>query len=112
MKKTSFNISKISIWITTFVISFQLCLWMIAGYFLSKFLAGKKTGESGIIPSMVFTIKNHRLHLHHWVYSSIAMVVLYLVGVSSVFLYGIAAGAVYQGVFNYTDWHRILVRRI
>lgn len=85
------------------------------GFLTTRQLAGKSAGERGKLRSIVIPFRGRGIHLHHWLFS------LGLIGFSSAtgiyFLtstitYGLLAGLVFQGIFCYSDWHIILVRRV
>jgi hypothetical protein len=87
----------------------QTSLGMILGYFLSKFLAGKRAGERGMIKSIIISFKDWRIHLHHWFLSSIFLFLSLLdLFHFPQFLFGFFGGALLQGL-NYPDWYRILI---
>lgn len=80
----------------------------------SRYAAGKSVGERGKVRSIVIPFRRRMVHFHHWLYS------LCLIGFSSVtgvhFLspaitYGLLGGLVFQGIYCYSDWHIILIRR-
>ncbi len=87
--------------------------WLL-GFLASKYVAGQSSGEQGKIGSIIIPFRRWKIHLHHWVCS------LGLAGASFVtdinFLtpaitYGLLAGLVFQGIYCYGDWHRILISR-
>jgi len=110
-KQISLTISKTSLAITLALISLQLGLGIILGYFTARFLAGKKTGQPGVIKSLTFRISDYRIHLHHWLLSSVVLVFVFFFNLFySQFFYGLLGGCIIHGVFNYSDWKKILSR--
>lgn len=110
----SINMNKkgISLTIALALISLQLGLGIILGYFTIRFLAGKQTGRQGIIKSFTFQIGDYKLHLHHWLYSLIVLIfVLFFDFYYSQFVYGFLGGWIIQGIFSYKDWKKILSKR-
>lgn len=102
----------------TIAASFWLGYLFFVGCFVAflttRQLAGKSAGERGRIRSVVIPFRGWRIHLHHWLWS------LGLIGLStatgiyfltSAITYGLLAGLIFQGIFCYSDWHVILVRR-
>ena len=90
-----------------------LLSWLI-GFLLSKYLAGKSAGEPGKVRSLVVPFRKWRFHFHHWLYS------LCLTGLSlttGIYLltpnitYGLLGGLVFQGIYCYSDWYIILIKR-
>jgi len=96
------------------LISLEIYVGIILGYIISKIFSGKKTGQLGIIKSRVFNIGNWRLHLHHWIIG-LGVLILVLIFKFSLPLsplsFGILGGWVFQGIFDYSDWHKILIKK-
>lgn len=106
------NKKGIGLTIALALISLQLALGIILGYFTIRFLAGKQAGQQGIIKSFTFQIGDYKLHLHHWMYSLIVLIfVLFFDFYYSQLVYGFLGGWVIQGIFSYKDWKRILSKR-
>jgi len=86
--------------------------WLLSGFLLAKYLGGKATSKPGRVPSIAFSLRRHRVHLHHWLICSVTMGLTALTG--TWFLpwdsfYGFLGGMTLQGVYCYSDWHRILI---
>ena len=81
---------------------------------MSKILSGKKTGQLGIIKSRIFDIGDRRLHLHHWMFGLGALILALIFKFSLPFSplsVGILGGWVFQGIYDYSDWHKILFKK-
>ncbi len=91
-----------------------LLSWLL-GFLAIRQVAGKSAGERGKVRSIIIPfIRGRRIHLHHWLYS------LGLIGFSvatgfhfltPTITYGLLGGLVFQGIYCYSDWHVILIRR-
>lgn len=95
------------------LISLQIYLGIIFGYFLGKFLSGEKTGQSGVIRSIVLNFGNYRLHLHHWILSLGVLIFNFLTSFSfpfPQFSLSLLGGFAIQGIICYSDWYKILIR--
>lgn len=95
------------------LISFQIFLGIISGYFFGKIFAGNKTGRQGEIKSIIFKIGNYKLHLHHWLLSLGVLIFNFLTDFTlpfSQFSLSFLGGLAIQGVVCYPDWHKILVK--
>lgn len=96
------------------LISLQIFLGIVLGYFLGKLLSGKKPGQSGKIKSIIFYFGRYKLHLHHWL---VFLSILILTLLTSLFFpfpkfsLSFLGGLMIQGIVCYPDWHRILVRQ-
>lgn len=103
-----------SLGIAPMLLSVELGLSVMAGYFAARFFAGAKTGDRGRLPSLVFDIKEYRVHLHHWF---VFLIILVATAVANFFLaepavfYGFLGGVVAQGVLHYEDWPRIVTKQ-
>jgi len=97
------------------VISYGYFLFLIGGlwgYFSAKFLAGKKEGEQPkIFKSLIIKIKNWQIHLHHWLYSTLIIIlgiILKLPIINNELFLGFLLGVIYQGINCYQDWKLII----
>ena len=93
------------------LISIQVFLGVLLGYFFGKIISGKKTGEPGKIKSIILKMGHYKLHLHHWLLSTGILILNFLAGIflpfpkfSLSFLGGLAI----QGILCYSDWHQII----
>ena len=84
------------------------------GFLIAKYLGGKTNGERGRLRSFFIPLGKRKIHLHHWLISSWIMAFAMLKGVfiiSPEVFFGFLGGLVFQGIYYYTDWYKILVRR-
>ncbi|MFH1657203.1 MAG: hypothetical protein ABH919_01935 [bacterium] len=95
-------------------ISLQICLGVITGYFLARIFSGKSPGEQGKIKSVIFRLGDYRLHLHHWLWGLVTLLAFLIFDYSffnyDKFSYGFLGGLIFQGVFCYCDWKKIIVK--
>ena len=85
------------------------------GYFVARIFSGKEAGQTGKIKSVIFHWGNYRLHLHHW-FLGFATVLFALILDYSFFDYGkfsysFLGGLIFQGIFCYCDWKKIIVKK-
>jgi hypothetical protein len=87
--------------------------WLL-GLLLTKYMAGKTSGKPGRIKSIVIPFGKYKIHFHHWLISAgiiilgLIMNIHFLVSAISC---GVLSGSVFQGIYYYSDWHRILITR-
>lgn len=113
MKKLSVN-KKIFLSLPVALISLEIYFGIVFGYFLGKFISGKKPGENGLIKSIVINFGNYKLHLHHWSLSLGILLSNFLVSFYlpfPQFSLSFLGGLMLQGIICYPDWHRILIRK-
>jgi len=88
---------------------FYLC-WAI-GFAISKYCGGRKDGRPGRVRSIIIPWRGYEFHLHHWLLASLVGAISALNGFSLVspgLFYGFLGGLIFQGLYCYTDWHRIV----
>ena len=81
---------------------------------IAKYLGGKRVGERGRLRSFFIPLGKRKIHLHHWFISSWIMIFALLKGafiISPEIFLGFLGGLVFQGIYYYTDWYKILVPR-
>lgn len=113
MRKLKVN-KKFLLSIPVALISFEIYLGIIFGYFLGKFISGKKPGERGLIKSIVINFGNRKLHLHHWLLSLGILLSNFWTSFSlpfPQFSLSFLGGLMIQGIICYPDWHRIFIRK-
>jgi len=86
----------------------------LLSFLITKYLAGKASGEQGRVKSILIPLGRYQLHVHHWLISTgvigLSMTTNVCLGTPVIF-YGALGGLVFQGVYCYSDWHKILVAR-
>jgi len=85
--------------------------WLL-GLLLTKYTAGKTSGKPGRIKSIVIPFGKYKIHFHHWLISA-GIIILSLITnihfLASAISYGVLSGSVFQGIYFYSDWHRMLI---
>jgi len=88
--------------------------WAIA-FALSKFCGGRENGIPGKVRSVIISWRGYQFHLHHWLLASLVGAISAVNGFSPVspgLFYGFLSGLVFQGLYCYTDWHRIISKKV
>jgi len=85
--------------------------WLV-GFVMAKFGSGKKEGRPGRVKSIVIPWRNYEFHLHHWVLAALIGIICFLIEgfppVRPELFYGFLGGLIFQGVYCYGDWYRII----
>jgi hypothetical protein len=87
--------------------------WAIA-FAISKFCGGRENGRPGKLRSVIIPWREYQFHLHHWLLASLVGAISAINGFSLVspgVFYGFLGGLVFQGLYCYTDWHRIVISK-
>jgi hypothetical protein len=111
MKKKIVLISLITVCILTGLLCYKT--WF-AAFFITKLLSGRAEGKQGIVRSIVIPWRDYRLHLHHWLLALALGIVFVVRGfyvVTPEVFYGFLSAAVFQGIYCYGDWYRIVKRK-
>lgn len=98
-----------------FGLGYLFYLGCAVGFAICKVCGGTESGIQGRVRSIIIPLRNHELHLHHWLLSLVATVTSAIQGFSLIapgLFYGILGGLIIQGIMCYDDWHRIVRRRI
>ncbi len=89
-------------------ISIFFCFGMIAGYLVASYFEGK-------IGSFEIPIgRRYKIHLHHWILAFLGLTIIFLTNAQNFFpsfALGFGGGFLFQGIYCYSDWYRILKRR-
>ena len=95
------------------IVSLEIYLGVIIGYFAGKFLAGKYDGYQRI-KSIFINIGNYRFHIHHWMASIIVGVIAAaynLFPLFTPFCFGVLGGLIIQDLYLDEDWRHIIIRK-
>ncbi len=85
-----------------------------AGFAVCKLCGGAEAGIQGRVRSIIIPLRSYEIHLHHWLLSVIAASTSVVQGfflIAPGLFYGVLGGLILQGVFCYSDWHRVVRRR-
>lgn len=85
-----------------------------ATFAVTKYLSGRTDGKQGIIRSIIIPWRNYQLHLHHWFLALIVGGVFVVKGfyiLAPEVFYGFLSAIIFQGIYCYGDWHRIIKRK-
>lgn len=101
------------------IVGFCLCgvlcykTWIIA-FVITKVLSGRTDGKPGIIRSIIIPWRNYQFHVHHWCIALIIGGVCFAKGfyiLAPEISFGFLSAIIFQGIYCYGDWHRIIKRR-
>jgi hypothetical protein len=107
MKKFKIKLPKFLLGAPVALLSLKIFFGGALGYFLAHFLSGK-------LNSVVLNIGSYKLHLHHWLMGVVGLTAVLLYQISPLveqLFFGFFGGLIFQGIFNYSDWHRIFVKK-
>lgn len=88
------------------------------GYLTGHLGAGEEVGKIGRVPSIIFNLGNWQLHLHHWLISLAILIFVFsflakkykIPNILLFFGSGFLIGLIFNGIFCYGDWYKILIR--
>ncbi len=114
-KRNLFGLSALSaslIFMNVFFLVFFLASWV--SFLVTKYLGSKETGKRSKIPSITLPLGLYKIHLHHWLISSTIIAIALVKGswlLPTEVFYGFLSGIVWQGVYCYDDWHKVVMPR-
>ena len=82
----------------------------LAGYLVAEYVAGKDEGEAGKVKSIRIRVREYVLHVHHWLYASVALVVLPPDIGHKAFVEAFLVGIIIQGL-TYSDFYKVVYKR-
>jgi len=97
--------------ISVMLISFSLGASLIIGYIVARLVAGSKAKERGYFPSIAFSLRGYKIHMHHWLMFAsvlIAAVVFQFSVFTHEIFYGFLGGVVIHGITFYEDWRQVI----
>lgn len=104
----------LSIVAVTIMLGYLFFLSWLIGLLFCKYMSGRSDGERGKVRSIVVPLRGWKVHLHHWFYAGCILVISSTTGVhvlAPIITYGFLGGFIFQGIYYYSDWHRIVIRK-
>jgi len=111
MRKKVLLISLIAVFVFLDVFCYKT--WLVA-FAATKYLSGRTDGKQGIVRSIIIPWRIYELHLHHWFLAMIVGGVFVAKGIyilTPQISYGFLSAIIFQGVYCYKDWYRIIRRK-
>ena len=111
MRKKIVLISLIAVFIFLGIFCYKT--WF-AAFVATKYLSGRTDGKQGIVRSIIIPWRDYQLHLHHWFLALIVGGVFMVKGfyiLSPEVFYGFFSAIIFQGIYCYEDWYRIIKRK-
>jgi hypothetical protein len=107
-------ITLLSILAVSIALGYLFFLSWLLGLLICKYMSGKSNGKRGKVPSIVIPLGRWKVHIHHWLYAGCLLVFCSITSVhllTPVVTYGFLAGFVFQGIYFYSDWYKIVISR-
>jgi len=107
IKKTKIKLPKFLLGLPVALLSLKVFFGGLFGYLLAHFLSGK-------LNSVILGIGKFKFHVHHWIMGFVMLTVVLLYEISPLanqLFYGFLGGVIFQGISDYSDWHRILSKK-
>ena len=84
------------------------------GFLITKYMAGKASEKQGRVKSIIIPFGKCEVHFHHWLISAVIIILGLITNVcflAPAIFYGLLSGSVFQGIYCYSDWHKILTTK-
>lgn len=87
----------------------NIILGILIGFIVSEIICGRTPGKTRFFRSLKFKSANKTIHIHHWAWCLILLVILFVIGCGSSFVSGLFLGALIQGI-TYKDSFRFIYK--
>lgn len=100
----------------SFYLSFVIFLGGVLGYLSIKYFAKKATigskTKKGYLRLLILNFKNHKIHLHHWVNASVALVLyLYFSHSDSHFIISFMGGIIAEDFLCDKNFYKVFLKK-
>lgn len=95
----------------SFYYSFVFCVGLIMGYLGSKVFA-KYFLDNGKVDPVYINCGKWKIHCHHWILGALFLVFAWVIDkfFLPTFFVGAVAGVIAHDIYDYNDWHKVLVK--
>lgn len=112
------NQTKVRKYLPAFVVvastyySFLLAVGLALGYFGSKFFYDFFV-ERGNVNHIYIDCGKYKIHLHHWILGSLLLLLVWVIDYFYLprFFLGVVAGVIAHDIYDFNDWHKILIKK-
>lgn len=84
-------------------------LGIIIGFGIFKLFSGKREGNK-IKRSFRFLVNGYYIHIHHWIWCTILLILLLIINFQNQFIYGFLLGSIIQGLL-YKDRFVVIYKK-
>ncbi len=97
--------------VASFYYSFLLALGLALGYIGSKVFS-KYFLENGKVDCIYIDCGKWKLHLHHWILGALLLLIVWFIDYFYLprFFVGFVCGVIAHDIYDFNDWHKILVK--
>lgn len=102
-----------AIFATSVYTSVLFAAGLLLGYWVTRVFY-KRYIEKGPLSLIYIEIGSFKIHLHHWISGLIVLIFLFLGGLDfefHKFLWGFLCGVIAHDIYDFNDWHHIIVRK-
>ena len=100
------------VFVATFFYSSMIALGLATGYFGSQIYMKLMVETGKINPVYIKCGKNWSFHLHHWITGGLLLLAAWLLDFFYLprFFLGVVFGIMAHDIYDYNDWHKVLVK--
>lgn len=97
---------------TSLYYSFSFTGGIVIGYILCKLFCHLFV-HNGKIDSIFLDYGKWRVHLHHWIMGIVLLASVWVIDrfYLPTFFAGFICGIIIQDIYDYTDWHKVIVKK-
>jgi multisubunit Na+/H+ antiporter MnhF subunit len=99
------------VFLASFYYSFLLALGLALGYLGSKVFA-KYMLDQGKVDCIYIDCGKWKIHMHHWIMGALFLVIVWFIDYFYLprFFVGVVCGIIAHDIYDYNDWHKVLVK--
>ncbi|MCX6720305.1 MAG: hypothetical protein NTW11_00655 [Candidatus Staskawiczbacteria bacterium] len=94
-----------------FYYSFLLTLGLAIGYIGSKIFS-KYLIENGKVDCIFIDCGKYKIHFHHWILGALLLLLVWFIDFFYLprFFVGVVCGIIAHDIYDFNDWHKILIK--
>ena len=96
---------------TSLYYSFSFTMGIVIGYILCRLFCHFFV-HNGRIDSIFLDYGKWKIHLHHWIMGIVVLAIVWVIDYLYLpaFFAGVVCGVIIQDIYDYNDWHKIIVK--
>ena len=96
---------------TSFHYSIRFTMGIVVGYILCKLFCDIFV-KNGKVDSIFLDYGKWQVHLHHWIMGIIVLAIVWVIDFFYLptFFAGVICGGILQDIYDYNDWHQVIIK--
>jgi len=97
---------------STFYYSFLMMIGMVLGYLGTKLYCNFFEIDENSDRRIFVDCGKWKIHFHHWIMGALVLLIVWIVDYFYLprFFTGVVAGVIVHDIYDYNDWHQVIVK--